>query len=1036
ETLAMFADGRLRREEIAPLLAHLDTCADCRRAVESANEVLEGEREPRARWPWMAVAAAILVAIVAVPMVLMTRAKTPAARLIALAPKNERIVEPRLSGGFAYAPYEGPMRASDPATDTQRLKLAGAAGEIIEAGDAHAAGLALVLIERPEEAMQRLRAAAEKTPNDAKVWSDLAAAQYAAAVRLVRPSLFPEALASVDRALRIDANLAEAMFNRALILEKLGLPFEARKVWEQYLRIDPASKWADEARAHLAKLPTTTSEERFRNAQPRLERADQQEVDAIVKEFPQQTRAHAEVVYLNGWANGDDRQLAIARRIGDALARTSGESLLREAVRAIDGADARQRALIATAQLAYYRGRLTYSRNEPAAAEADLRRAAAGFAAANDPMALVASYFAANTRFDQNDVAGARKELSELLARTPPQFIALGAQLRWELALCHVYEDDWSSVATVAEQARAAFERLGERSNEAFMQAILADAFSTLGRPDEAWGAQIRGFELLSGEGRGDRLAIAVGGASTFQLRVGLFESAKALLRLQELAVTNDTLLNDILAREAILNVKLGDEEAAAANVAAAFAAAERIKDPALRERAVAYARFAAGAKALRSDPRYAAKELTNAIVHFVASDAAVFLPEAELLRARARLRLADDDGAAQDLESGIARLERNRTHVTGSVIGTGVLDAGTSLFQEAIAHRLGRGDAAGAFAYAERSRFRLAPAVAPLVPLRQLQQRLAGTGAAVLELVVLPDEVVAFCITADDFTTARQKLALDRLPALSERELYDILIRPSELTLARARQLIIVADRELENVPFAALYDSTTRHYLIEQMSLSLAPSASALRATQPAAESRSLVAVALPSGAQTAGLAAVAGELSEVAGSYRTKQAIAPERATLAALQSAAAGADVIHIAGHTERQPGLGDAALAFDKPVSWSTIAARPFTRASIVVLAACETLRAPRSAQARALSLGGGFLAAGASDVIGTLTPLPDEQARTIFSAIHRHLARGEDAASSLRKAQLEGLAGESAGRGPSAWRAVALITTRLPRAGF
>ncbi|HVR40501.1 MAG TPA: CHAT domain-containing protein, partial [Thermoanaerobaculia bacterium] len=205
------------------------------------------------------------------------------------------------------------------------------------------------------------------------------------------------------------------------------------------------------------------------------------------------------------------------------------------------------------------------------------------------------------------------------------------------------------------------------------------------------------------------------------------------------------------------------------------------------------------------------------------------------------------------------------------------------------------------------------------------------------------------------------------------------------------------------------------------------IAPSASALTFTPPRA-THSIATIEVPSTKDFAGLPAIESELADVASDYREHIAIPSSRATLASIRDAAARADVLHIAGHTEARPGLGDAALMLDEPVSWSTIAASPFHRACTVVLSACETLRTPRSPQSRALSLGGGFLAAGAADVIGTLTPITDEDARTIFGAFHKHFARGEDAASALRNAQLEAITN---GR-KTAWRAVALLTNRIP----
>jgi hypothetical protein len=62
-------------------------------------------------------------------------------------------------------------------------------------------------------------------------------------------------LALAERALKADPGMAEAMFNRALALERLSLPDQARDAWQQYLKADSSSGWAEEARRHLNALP-------------------------------------------------------------------------------------------------------------------------------------------------------------------------------------------------------------------------------------------------------------------------------------------------------------------------------------------------------------------------------------------------------------------------------------------------------------------------------------------------------------------------------------------------------------------------------------------------------------------------------------------------------------------------------------------------------------------------------------------------------------------------------------------------------------
>ena len=60
----------------------------------------------------------------------------------------------------------------------------------------------------------------------------------------------------------------------------------------------------------------------------------------------------------------------------------------------------------------------------------------------------------------------------------------------------------------------------------------------------------------------------------------------------------------------------------------------------------------------------------------------------------------------------------------------------------------------------------------------------------------------------------------------------------------------------------------------------------------------------------------------------------------------------------------------------------------------------------------------------AESVIGTLSPIPDAEARPLFLSIHRHLAAGMTPAQSVRRAQIEAVAG---GVLPS-WPSIAVIT--------
>src|SRR5205085_1951177 len=207
---------------------------------------------------------------------------------------------------------------------------------------------------------------------------------------------------------------------------------------------------------------------------------------------------------------------------------------------------------------------------------------------------------------------------------------------------------------------------------------------------------------------------------------------------------------------------------------------------------------------------------------------------------------------------------------------------------------------------------------------------------------------------------------------------------------------------------------------------SVGVARSASELDLAKPIAP-RSVVLIALPTGDRA--LPEASGEIDDIAPLYTQSTRIAPTEATYRAMREATAAPRrdvVIHIAGHTEPQRGEDDAALRFNdgERATWSKIAADHLDRGAVVVLAACNTLRASASPHIRSLSLGAAFVAAGAGNAIGTLTPIGDADARELFLSIHKSLAAGASPAHALRRAQLDALATE---RLP-AWKLVALMT--------
>ena len=170
---------------------------------------------------------------------------------------TDRIVEGRLTGGFQYGPLRSTTRSG---AEAENLSLLAAAAELETASAAspstdnlHAYGVAQVLLGRYDEGVRTLEQAAADQPTNGRLQSDLSAAYLARSGTPLGTDDSERALAAAARALQADATLAEARFNRALALERLGLREQAIAAWREATERD-RSAWRDEADRRLKSL--------------------------------------------------------------------------------------------------------------------------------------------------------------------------------------------------------------------------------------------------------------------------------------------------------------------------------------------------------------------------------------------------------------------------------------------------------------------------------------------------------------------------------------------------------------------------------------------------------------------------------------------------------------------------------------------------------------------------------------------------------------------------------------------------------------
>lgn len=180
--------------------------------------------------------------------------------------RGQRPIEPRVTALPDYAPFSetrGPQApAIDPAMRERAERyLLDAARDPADARAHHALALLYLTEKKYDRSLQEFDLALKASPKNKALESDAGAAYLEIArntdgekngAKILE--LLNEGLKHLDLAIAIDAKMPEPRFNRALCLQALQNPEQAKEAWSEYLEIDPTSKWADEARRNLERL--------------------------------------------------------------------------------------------------------------------------------------------------------------------------------------------------------------------------------------------------------------------------------------------------------------------------------------------------------------------------------------------------------------------------------------------------------------------------------------------------------------------------------------------------------------------------------------------------------------------------------------------------------------------------------------------------------------------------------------------------------------------------------------------------------------
>ena len=982
--------------------------------------------------------------------------------------ERKRIIEPRLSGEWTYRPIAPagadkraaviPSRASG---EKARRSAAPLPSNSLTARDA----ITLLLTGDSLDAVDILTAVASQS-RDPAVFNDLAAARLVRADDPDGADAAVDALAATDRALAIDSQFEPALFNRALALARMGLISESRHAWNRYLEADRSSPWAAEALRRLHALDPSTKSNEWTRLLVGTKQLPPGQAPAAMHElagkYPEQARLWGEGQAMMDWAMavqaGDHPTAAgtleLIRAVANHLRESSGESLLLDSVNAADRALTNGRAeALARAILVYADGRGAFGLHRNEEAEQKFREAEIALRQCGSPMAHLARYYTGSALHAENNLLKSAVLLDTLANEHLDLrgYKALDATLGWERGACLMERGAISAAMDEFTRSRDSLAKLGELSVPAVMDAYLASALDYAGDENAAWTARHRALEGLSKAGNRYMLPVAVEAAAAAAVRAGKWDRALSLLSIT-IAEAERQRRAPIAAwaftLRARVNVERGALDAARLDESAARKWGALLEDQSARARFEANLAFVDGLSLRAHDPRGAAARFTAALDYLQRVERRVEMPEIYAALANAHDSLGDLGAARADLQAGMTCVESERRQILDLGQRATLMAGSKELFAKAVELAMRVGDGKAAFDLSERHRARAltemfelgsGPTAAEIepTPLADIQAALAPD-AAIVEYAFAANQLFTFVVRRDSFQAVTTPIERERLmatvqaaheavrsdgdatAALSAADA--VLLQPVRTALEGVRYVAISPDEFVSGVPFAALYDSSRGRFLVEDMSVTMAPSATlTLGASRRAGLGRrpSILSIAgdafdaerYPSASS---LDRAATEAADVASSYATSQVLTARQASVDSVRTALSRYDIAHFAAHGVAKKPVNHTALLLAPSgdrggeLRISDIVRLDLHRTKVAVLAACSSA-APTSRSDGADNLALAFIAAGVPTAIASLTDLDDEVAAPLMVMLHRRLSAGTDPSEAVREIALEEL---------------------------
>jgi CHAT domain-containing protein len=262
---------------------------------------------------------------------------------------------------------------------------------------------------------------------------------------------------------------------------------------------------------------------------------------------------------------------------------------------------------------------------------------------------------------------------------------------------------------------------------------------------------------------------------------------------------------------------------------------------------------------------------------------------------------------------------------------------------------------------------------------------------------------------------------------------LYQSLFKPINDLLPSKGTIVIASDSQLQNIPWAILYDAKNKQYLVERYSIVYSLGSELINSNQLQALKLKVLVAGLSQQTNERTYSALPNVLKEVENiqsELKTKtKKLLNQDFTISKLIRESDGFSIFHFATHGQYSSNPNQSfILGWNERITLSKLQNLVSLRNSaldLLVLSACQAAKGDNRAT---LGIAGASYQAGAQSTVATLWLVEDESQSRLMGAFYAALKEGKNKADALRTAQLSLLNGKDiANRNPFLWGSPILL---------